>query len=208
MTELASRTTPDLTLLGPVVRLQVQTAALVAGERGRRTFDPAPLREVDSLRLTPNGVLGITGDGEVMDVHHRDHPASKWGGNNGVSVLFTHHYRLMRDRFGPHLTDGIAGENILVVADRRIELEDLKNGLGVETADGPVRLHNLMTAEPCVEYTRYSLRRSPYEPADPVMTDALTFLRAGMRGFYARFAGEEMVVRPGDRVYLASGSNS
>ena len=143
----------------------------MAGERGRRSYIPAPLCEVTSLRLTPHGVIGIAADGELMDVQHRDHPESKWARNNSICVLFTHQNRLMQDRFGSHLTEGIAGENILIQTDRRIVLDDLKNGLVVETADGAWLLTDIVAAEPCVEYTRFAVVRSPMSlPTPPSST--------------------------------------
>ncbi|HLJ69190.1 MAG TPA: hypothetical protein VKX16_17690 [Chloroflexota bacterium] len=194
-------------LVGTVVRLQVQQAPLKVGERGRRRYEPAPITAVSRLTLTRGGVTGWEADESLLDVHHRDHPAGKYQDVNGVSVGFTSHYAVMRDRFGPHLTPGVAGENILIEASRMVDAGDLRDGLViVDRAGHPATLASLRVAEPCVEFTRYAMRYPPDAPADPAFTAALDFLRAGMRGFYATYTGDNAAtIQPGDRVYRPSG---
>ena len=191
--------------IGVVVRLQVQRASLKAGQAPRRRYDPAPLHAVPALLVTAAGVSGCDERGEaVADVHHRDHPASKNRGGNGVSVGFTGHYAAMRARFGAHLDDGLAGENILVETRYSYGEADLANGLVVETADGAtVRLERVVVAEPCVEFSRYALRYPPDMRTDRAVTSALTFLGDGMRGYYATYRGEPARIQLGDRVYVA-----
>ena len=195
-------------LIGTIARLGVQQAALKAGQKPRRWYDPAPLRAVPCLRLTPDGVVGHTEAGEaIVDVHHRAHPASRNRGHNGVSIGFTAHYDRMRRRFGPHLADGVAGENLLVRTDRAIEEAALREGLLVETdpeRGGEVWLERVAVAEPCVEFTRYALRLPPDTPSDEAVAQALQFLRHGTRGYYAVYAGPPATLRLGDRVYLPS----
>jgi hypothetical protein len=141
--------------------------------------------------------------GTILDVHHRDHPAGKNGGYHDISIVFMPHYQLMRERFGPRAADGIAGENILVEAPRRIWPEDLTGGLLLVTQDGrTAEVEVVKAAEPCVEFTRYLMQRSPDARADPQFLSDLDFLRQGMRGFYCRYAGEPVIVREGDEVCL------
>lgn len=208
MTELlpaASRVIP----LGSVVRLQIQTGEIKVGERGRRVYDPAPIRPVPYLRLDAGGFIGPGADGqEIRDIHHRDHPAGKWTAKNGTCILFTRHYELMRARFGDHIVDGIAGESILVESDRQITVEDLRHGLTIQTAEGMALLHDLVVAPPCVEYTRFAMRYPPEAHADARFKDALKFLLPGMRGFYARYAGHSVTVRLEDKVGLPVSSTS
>src|SRR5881409_1168921 len=92
--------------LGRIVRLQIQRASLKTGEKPTRVYDPAPLLAVDRLALGPDGALGAGSDGSwVVDVHHRTHPNTKnEDGAHGVSIGFTTHYALMRERFGDRLT--------------------------------------------------------------------------------------------------------
>jgi hypothetical protein len=190
--------------LGRIVRLQVQQASLKVGVSPRR-YDPTPLLAVPTLRLTPEGVVGLTADGEtILDVHHRDHPSSKnRGGENGLSIGFTAHYVEMRDRFGEHLADGLAAENLLVETDHVVHGDELTGGLVIVGDDGTrLPLHALLIAAPCVEFTRYALRWPDEARLDRRVTEALQFLDAGMRGYYASYSGPPAVVEVGDRVLL------
>jgi hypothetical protein len=190
--------------IGTVVRLQVQESSLKVGVKPRR-YDPAPLRSVPAISLSAAGVVGLAENGEsIVDVHHRDHPSSKnRGGENGISLGFTGHYREMRQRFGQHLRDGIAGENILIEVDRQFQVEDLASGVVVEGADErPLELRPVIVAAPCVEFSRYALKFPDGARPDATVTEALRFLDAGMRGFYATYGGEPAVVELGARVFL------
>ena len=191
-------------LVGQVVRLQVQESSLKVGDGPRRRYDPSPIRSVPALQLDERGVTGLTEWGEdVADVHNRDHPSSKNRGGNGVSVLFTGHYAAMREGFGPHLLDGIAGENILVACEQLVGEEDLAAGLIVETGDGQrVILRRLVVAAPCVEFARHALRFPDDARPDLTVTEAVLFLNDGMRGYYAAYDGPPTVIRVGDKVYV------
>ncbi len=200
-------------LIGPVVRLQVQAASLKVPSGGRAgrhdRYDPAALRDVPALTLDGRGVVGLVGDGpgdateRVLDVHHPDHPASRnRGGRNGISIGFTAHYAAMRERFGDHLPDGVAGENLIVATGAVMGEDDLAGGLVVETADGPVCLGGVAVATPCVEFSRYALRFPDEARPDRRVTEAIRFLDDGMRGYYAAMDGPPTTVRVGDRVYV------
>jgi hypothetical protein len=148
-------------------------------------------------------VAGIEAGGASRpDVHHLDHPASKSrAGSNAISVLFTGHYTAMRERFGSHLVDGIAGESILVETQEIVDEDSLQAGVTIRTADGhEAHLHSVTVAEPCVEFTRFAIQYPADARSDGHVTDALQFLRAGMRGFYARYTGDPVTVRLGDTV--------
>src|SRR5579872_6590819 len=200
-------------MLGTISRLQIQRSSLKIGPLQERRYVPEPLLAVPRVRLVQGGVQ--TEDGQ-LDVHHPLHPSGKNVGKNGVSVGFSAHYEAMRRRFGPHLTDGIAGENILVESAGPVSLEDLREGLVILAGDGrEVRLSKIVVAEPCVEFTSYALQissRDDHRPAAvplpegererPEITRALNFLRMGRRGFYATFDGDPVEIRVGDRVLL------
>jgi hypothetical protein len=192
-------------LLGPVVRLQVQTAPLKRGDKPHQWYDPAPIRSIRHLRLDAGGATGIDDDtGEpIGDVHHRDHPLSRFRGENGLSIGFTSHYDLMRAEFGDHLTDGIAGESILIASDRRIEHSTFEHGIVVMTAIGMIAIDELQVAAPCVEFSKYSLRYPSDKPADVAVSNAVTFLHQGMRGYYGTLgdAAENAIISLGDLVY-------
>jgi hypothetical protein len=191
--------------IGTVVRLQIQESSLKVGSTPRR-YDPAPIRSVPALSLSPAGVVGLAENGEtVADVHHHDHSASKnRGGENGISLGFTAHYVAMRQRFGQHLFDGIAGENILIKVDRQFPVEDLASGVVIEGANGRrLELRPVIVAAPCVEFSRYALKFPDDKRPDATVTEALRFLDAGMRGFYATYSGEPAVIEIGARVFLS-----
>lgn len=189
--------------LGTIVRLQVQRSSLKVGERGARRYDPFPIVSVEALAVTPRGVVGLRADApSLLDIHHVDHPNSKnWGGDE-ISFGFTSHYDRMRADFGPHLVDGIAGENILIIADEVIPLDAVSGGLVVRTSDGrELHLGEINVAEPCVEFTGFALRTPEDNRA---VARALPRLRAGMRGYYARPLPPETTIRLGDGVFLAA----
>ena len=192
-------------LLGPIVRLQVQASSLKVGEPPRRRYDIGPLQAVASLTLEPGGVVGWTVGGErVDDVHHRNHPTSKHRDtdHNGGSVGFSSHYAAMRERFGDHLADGLAAENILVQTDLMLGEDDFAGGLLIETRDGVrVRLDDPLVATPCVEFTRFAMRFPGDARPDRTVSEALAFLDDGMRGYYVAYAGPPVRLRLGDRVW-------
>jgi hypothetical protein len=184
--------------LGSLVRLQIQRATLKTGAKPDRVYDPAPLLAVDRLAVGPDGVLGAAPDGSwLVDVHHRSHPATKnEDGLHGVSVGFTAHYALMREKFGDRLTVGCAGENLIAATDHPLRLEDLAQGLAIVAPDGSerVRLRVLNAAQPCRPFTGWALGRVV---ESQVLKESLQFLDDGMRGFYC--IGEGVgVVQVGD----------
>jgi hypothetical protein len=190
--------------IGTIQRLQVQVTSLKVGERTRRSYDPAGIRVVPKLTITPNGVVGWDEIGNRLDdVHHRDHPGSKNRGDNGISIGFTSHYQEMRDAYGEHVVNGIAGENILIEQDQLIGEEDLRHGIAIETGSGDlVRLDNLIVATPCVEFSRYAMRYPKDQRPDETVTETLQFLNDGMRGYYASYSGDDVEVRIGERVFI------
>ena len=193
----------DLRPLGRVARLQIQRSKLKLGEKPNRVYDPAPLLAVDELTLTPEGALARLADGSmVVDVHHPAHPDTRnLDRTNDLSVGFTPHYAAMRERYGLHLVDGCAGENILIETTGRVTLADIGGGLVIQPAGGgpPVRLQVVRHAPPCREFSGYASRSSEPE----VIKETLQFLDDGLRGFYCAL-GESapVVVRVGDAVLV------
>jgi hypothetical protein len=187
-----------------VVRVQVQRASLKVVDGALKWYDPAPLLEVEGLELSEHGVVGCSADGApIVDVHHRRHSLSKHADTNGISFGFTSHYASLRAQFGPHLTDGIAGENILIEASAAISLTDVADGVVIETRQGQsIQLERVVVAEPCVPFTRYALRYEPETPQDELVTESLRTLREGRRGYYASYLGPPVRIRPGDAVFV------
>ena len=186
--------------LGRIVRLQIQRSSLKTGEKPTRVYDPMPLLAVDRLALGPDGALGEASDGSwLVDVHHRAHPRTKnEDGAHGVSLGFTSHYALMRDRFGARITVGCAGENIIVEAERRVGFEDLERGVVLLSPDGQerARLEVLQVAEPCRPFSGWALGGVVEAQ---VMKETLQFLEGGTRGYYCVGVGTG-IVAVGDRV--------
>jgi len=191
--------------LGSIVRLQIQRDPLKVGQKPRRQYDPTYILSVPALELSPGGVIGLASNGEqIVDVHNEHHRNSRnHDRTNSISVGFTFHYRTMRERFGPRVTDGVAGETMLVQTDQMISENEVAGGLIIVTASGEtVDLVSVAVAEPCVEFTRYAMNLDHDTPSDRRVTEALQFLRAGMRGYYAMYAGDPVQLRVGDRVML------
>lgn len=181
-------------MIGTVVRLQVQRSPLKPGPRAARVYDPTPLLEVAALDVGARGVVGQAQSGPVLDVHHADHPQTRNVRSlNGLSLLPRAHYDRMREHFGSHLLDGVAGESLLLETDTGWTVESLGGSLALETADGELlALTDPMVAAPCVEFTRFCLGRDdpgPAGPDDVELVDALAELDGGTRGFYLRTTG-------------------
>jgi hypothetical protein len=178
-------------VLGTVARLQVQRGRLKPGPRGARRYDPAPLLQVEALEIGPRGVVGVAADGErLVDVHHADHPDTRNVKlRNGVSLLPRPHYALLRERFGPGMRDGVAGESILLDTEGPLAEGDLSGRLALETTDGAfLELAGVTVASPCVEFTRFVLGRQDLDVDDEVRM-AMPALDGGMRGFYVTALG-------------------
>jgi hypothetical protein len=175
-------------LIGTVVRLQVQRSRLKPGPATTRVYDPAPLLEVSALEVGPRGVVG---DG-VLDVHHADHADTRNVKlRNGISVMTVSRYRVLRETYGPHLVDGIAGESVLLDTDH---LDDLS---------GDLLLDELAVvsepAPPCVEFSRFVLGRGAGD-VGPEVLSTLTALDDGARGYYLQVTGTA-TVRAGSRLF-------
>jgi hypothetical protein len=196
------------TPLGSIIRVQVQRSShklpAAADAAHPQAYSPAPLLPVAALRLTPEGVFGLA-DGvpePIVDVHHRQHPESRYAIENPLSVGFTAHYAAMRQYFGAHLEHGIAGENVLVHTEDPVEPEQAARGFLVQVRGGAlVALEPVRVAEPCVPFTRFALRLAPAEHAADAVREGLQFLRSGRRGYYTRYAGEPVELHPGDLVF-------
>src|SRR5262245_27147311 len=187
-------------IIGDVVLLQIQRSALKTGEKPNRVYDPAPILAVDRLAVGPQGVFGLGPDQSwIVDIHHSAHPATKnRDGRHGLTVGFTTHYGLMRERFGSRIALGCAGENIIVETSRRFAFDDLKTGVAILAPDGSelLRLEVFDVAHPCRPFTGWALGRVVDSEA---LKGHLQFLDGGTRGF--RLGGEATgFVSVGDRV--------
>jgi hypothetical protein len=188
-------------IIGPIIRLQIQRGALKVGEKGAKRYLTDPIQSFPQLRLSRDGVTALESGGETLDAHHRAHPLRKnEDGVHGVSVGFTGHYHTMQQRFGAHMTVGCAGENIIVDAQRRLALEDVAAGFVILDPSGREkgRLLEVAVAHPCKPFTGFALRNTPV--ATDVFQDSLRLLDGGMRGYYCTWIGEPTTIEVGDAV--------
>ena len=189
--------------IGEIIQLQVQVDNLKQGDKNNRYYEPAGLRAVSALQLTPRGVVGLEGGQELSDVHHADHPHSKNRAlTNGISFNFTSHYTQMQQRFGAHLRNSIAGENILVATDEMFDESVFGGGVIIETKDGQqIQLTQISVAEPCAPFSTFALNLETRPPAE-LLKAALQFLDGGMRGFYCQRIGSPIMIQIGDSVFV------
>jgi hypothetical protein len=191
--------------IGKIIRLQIQVDSLKSGERPNQIYSPANIRPAATLRLTPQGVVGVPADGPILlDAHHESHQVGKNRGDNGVSLNFTSHYGRIQERFGERLAMGDAGENILVETAESFSLDQLGNSVYIQTTGGEtITLQQISVAAPCEPFSRYCLDLGSRPPA-AVMKATLQFLDNGTRGFYATLAGETAEIQVGDWVFIGN----
>jgi hypothetical protein len=197
--------------LGTVKLVQVQPAGLIIETPKGYYYDPSRRVEVERLQITPRGISAVTPLGErVLDIHHKDHPETRYLGDDDISINFTSHYAAMRARFGEHMVDGVAGENIIIKYDQEVWLPDLGQELAIEnsTTGQKVLLEVNDFAAPCEEFSHFAAQ-SQYErlPAEELKA-TLQFLNNGRRGFLLVLSNGEVdaTVQPGDRVYVVNAS--
>ena len=169
--------------VGRVKFVQIQTTSLKVGEQPNRRYDPVGIQRMDCLKVSMDGVYGVAANGsEIIDVHHPAHPQSKNGGDNGISIGFTSHQAAIVAKYGNHITEGIAGENIIIEAERTFSYEDLISGLAFRSADSEavMRFNLLRDMAPCVEFSTFCAGH-PLDAAE--MKTTLEFLSFGQRGF-------------------------
>lgn len=189
--------------IGEIKRLQVQPVLVKSGDPAQ--YDPAGLVAVAHLVIDEIGVMGRTADGrQLLDVHHPDHPNSRYRGSNGVSVGFTFHYEHMRSHFGPHMVTGCAAENILIDTDRILTLPEFGRYLLIRrtAADRWVVLQEPQVAAPCLPFSRFAAQEVQNSAK---VKAALQFLHQGMRGYYLTpvNGSADTVVAVGDSVFTA-----
>ena len=190
--------------IGRIAFVQIQRESLKETRGERRYYNPAPLLKVDKLEITQSGARGVSGDEMLVDVHNATHPRSRNNDSNFLSIGFTSHYAAMREKFGDHLTDGIAAENIIVACDDVVTPEITGSTLVIKTQTGEkITLLDVFAAPPCEPFSRFATDNDELSGAD--MKTTLQFLGNGMRGFYMRFSGEDPVfIQAGDVLYAES----
>jgi len=193
--------------LGQVKLVQVQPDGLIIETPSGYFYDASRLVKVDSLSITSLGIEADTAEGEhVLDIHHIDHPNKAYDNDDLVCIGFTSHYQAMRDRFGEHMVDGIAGENITIEYEQEVWLEDLGQQIAIQNAGTGhmARLDVLSFAAPCAEFSHFAAGSQRKQLPAAELKSTLQFLGNGRRGFLLVFSDnqEPATVRSGDRVFV------
>ena len=196
-----------LNLLGYVKLTQLQPTGLIINTPSGEFYDPSRRVVVDSLQISPLGIESITPDGEhMLDIHHIDHPDKKYDNDDLVCIGFSSHYAAMRARFGEHMVDGVAGENIIIQAEKEIWPEELGQRIGFESSEtGDITFLDVVKfAAPCEEFSHFAAQSQHQRLPAAELKATLQFLGNGRRGYLLVLSdGHEPVnVQPGDRVFV------
>lgn len=190
--------------IGTIKFVQVQQDSLKDHlADGTRIYNPTPLLQLNRIKLTTDGVIGLTdNDDTIIDVHNTRHPNSRYRGDNPISIGFTSHYNKMREEMGDHLKDGIAGESIIVECDQVYTPDILNHPLAIKNAqtDAIIYLNEVIPIPPCEPFSRFA-RNKDLSPQETKST--LQFLSNGTRGFYMKLEApsESVIIQAGDVVY-------
>lgn len=192
--------------LGVIKLVQLQPSGLIIETPSGYFYDASRRVEVDSLLITSKGIEATTSDGEhVLDIHHLDHPDKAYSDDDLVSIGFTSHYEAMRARFGEHMVDGIAGENIIIAYDKEVWVDDIGGQIAIERNDtGQLTYLDLVSyASPCEEFSHFAAQSQDERLPAGELKEILRFLNNGRRGFLfvLRDGQEAATVQPGDRVF-------
>ena len=192
--------------LGKVKLVQIQPSGLIVETEAGEVYDASRRVEVDRLIITPLGVETVTPEGErVLDIHHINHPGKAYDNKDLVSIGFTSHYAAMRERFGEHMVDGVAGENIIIEYDREVWMEDLGHQIAIESAKTGKRalLDIVRFAAPCDNFSHFVADSQHERLPAAELKSTLQFLNNGRRGFLLVLSEgqESVVVEYGDRVW-------
>lgn len=184
--------------IGSIARLQLQSSSLIVQTNGRRSYDPAPLVDVESLVLSTDGLVSGTDD-TMVDAHHRSRRLDRpWKPDRVVSFGFLGSYRSLRGHF-PGLADGAAGENLLIAHDADVTFRDLAGGVHICGPRGGGDIDCVRPMDPCPPFVRYVLGNAADKPA---VRRALPRFRNGMRGYGGRPADGPFEVRRGDDIWV------
>lgn len=193
--------------LGRVKLTQIQPNGLIIETPSGNYYNASRRLVVNRLRITPLGIEATTPDGEqVLDIHHINHPDKAYDNDDLVCIGFTSHYAAMRSRFGEHMVDGIAGENIIIDCEQEIWPEDLGQQIAIENSDtGALTSLNMVSfAAPCDEFSHFAANSQDARlPADELKA-TLQFLGNGRRGYLLVMSeGQETsIVQPGDKIFI------
>ena len=192
--------------LGRVKLVQLQPSGLIIETSSGYFYDASRWVEVDHVHITSKGIEATLPEGEhVLDIHHIDHPDKAYDNNDLICIGFTSHYDAMRARFGEHMVDGIAGENIIIEYGQEVWPEDLGSQIVIENIDtGHKTLLDVVCfAAPCDEFSHFAAQSQQERLPAVELKSTLKFLNNGRRGFLLVLSDgqETATVQPGDRVF-------
>lgn len=188
--------------IGTVAFVQIQRYSMKQMVNDDLRYDTSPLQQVETLWLTGKGILGVTDQTTIVDVHSEYHPESKYRGDNKISLGFLTNYRVLRERFGDHMVDGIAGENILINVETPISADILRKKWILSLANSTqVALQDVISAPPCREFSIFCAQQTI---GGAELKETLQFLGNGRRGYYAALAQPDLTcyVQAGDVLYM------
>ena len=192
--------------LGRVKLVQLQPSGLIIETSSGYFYDASRRVEVDHVHITSKGIEATLPEGEhVLDIHHIDHPDKAYDNNDLICIGFTSHYDAMRARFGEHMVDGIAGENIIIEYGQEVWPEDLGSQIVIENIDtGHKTLLDVVCfAAPCDEFSHFAAQSQQERLPAVELKSTLKFLKNGRRGFLLVLSDgqETATAQPGDRVF-------
>ena len=192
--------------LGIIKLVQLQPSGLIIETPSGYFYDASRRVEADRLLITSKGIEATEPDGEhVLDIHHLDHPDKAYDDDDLVCIGFTSHYEAMRSRFGKHMVDGIAGENIIIEYDKEVWVDDIGQQIAIESKEtGRMTLLDLVCfAAPCDEFSHFAAQSQDKRLPASELKAILQFLNNGRRGFLLvlRDGQETATVEPGDKVF-------
>lgn len=197
------------TFLGKITLTQLQPNGLIIETPSGEVFDPSRLMVASHLVLTPQGIETITPEGErILDIHHLEHPGKAYDDDDLVCIGFSSHYAAMRTRFGAHMVDGAAGENIIIDTQKEIWPDELGERIAIENQQtGQVSFLDVTRfAAPCAEFSHFAAHSQDERLPAKELKDTLQFLGKGRRGFLLVLGDgqESFTVQPGDLVYTVA----
>lgn len=192
--------------LGKVKLVQVQPSGLIIETPSGDFYDESRRVEVEKLLITPLGIEATTSSGKhVLDIHHINHPDKAYENDDLVSIGFTYHYEAMRQRFGEHMVDGAAGENIIIEYDQEVRMGELGKQITIENAETGHRafLDVVKFAAPCEEFSHFAANSQDKKLPAAELKNTLQFLNNGRRGFLLVLSRgqESAIVQAEDRVF-------
>ena len=199
----------SLEFLGTIKLTQLQPNGLIVERPSGEFYDHSRLMVVDRLMITSGGIEATTPAGErILDIHHLEHPDKAYDADDLVCIGFSAHYAAMRTRFGSHMQDGVAGENLIIESQEEIWPEDLGQTIAIENAEtGSISYLKMSRfAAPCSTFSHFAANSQEEKLSPKDLKATLQFLGNGRRGFLLVLADGQgaFTVQPGDKVYTVS----